>query len=273
MTSALSTQTHHHTHVHTTPSPSPPPRAPLALTPGPRATRLTELFLTALTHTLKTCSYANFAACFPTPAKHVPDSLHALWKQMNARFEELAKGEFESVLVERSVVEGLNGLDRLVAEAGRRRERGGMGGGSASASASASGVGEGQVPYVMSFLPGTLCLLTIADERPVADDSVVGGMDCRPHTLPPQALYLAHLTPYLQQAQSSLNAKLQTTQSQNAQLVRKIEDQRAEIERLVGGLEGVVSDLEEAREAVGGFVKGGMLAREVLDVDRELKVV
>jgi len=70
-----------------------------------------------------------------------------------------------------------------------------------------------------------------------------------------------------------LNAKLQTTQSQNAQLVEKIGDQRAEIQRLVAGLEAVVRDLESAKEAVGGAVGDGELGREVLDVDKELKVV
>ncbi len=115
-------------------SPSPPPPPPVAETPGPRASRLQEVFSTALTHTLKTCSYANFSACFPTPAKHVPESLQALWKQMNARIEELARGEFEDILRERDVVRNLNELDRLIAEAKKRKERG--------------PTGEVQVPYV-----------------------------------------------------------------------------------------------------------------------------
>ncbi len=95
----------------------------------------------------------------------------------------------------------------------------------------------------------------------------------RPHTLPPQALYLAHLAPHLAQAQSTLNAKLQTTQSQNAQLMEKITEQRGEIERLVGGLEGLVRDLEEAKDAVGAVFEDGELVREVLDIDGELRTV
>lgn len=95
----------------------------------------------------------------------------------------------------------------------------------------------------------------------------------RPHTLPPQALYLAHLAPYLAQAQSTLNAKLQTTQSQNAQLMEKITQQRAEIEGLVSGLEGVVRDLEEAKEAVGAVFGDGELVKEVLEIDGELRTV
>lgn len=109
------------------PSPSPPPAPPIAETPGPRATKLQTLFANALTHTLKTCSYANFSACFPTPAKHVPESLQALWKQMNTRIEEFARREFEAIVRERDVIRNLNELDRLVGEAKRRRERGGGG--------------------------------------------------------------------------------------------------------------------------------------------------
>ncbi len=55
--------------------------------------------------------------------------------------------------------------------------------------------------------------------------------------------------------------------------MEKIGDQRAEIQRLVAGLEAVVRDLESAKEAVGGAVGDGELGREVLDVDKELKVV
>lgn len=109
------------------PSPSPPPAPPIAETPGPRASKLQTLFSNALTHTLKTCSYANFSACFPTPAKHVPESLQALWKQMNTRTEDFASREFEAIVRERDVVRNLNELDRLVAEARRRKERGEMG--------------------------------------------------------------------------------------------------------------------------------------------------
>lgn len=95
----------------------------------------------------------------------------------------------------------------------------------------------------------------------------------RPHTLPPEALYLAHLAPHLQQTQSTLNAKLQTTQLHNVQLMETIGEQRAEIERLVGGLEGVVQDLKAAKEAVSGVVGDGELGREILDIDQELKAV
>ncbi|OJD11793.1 hypothetical protein AJ78_07506 [Emergomyces pasteurianus Ep9510] len=106
------------------PSPSPPPPAPVPLTPGPRATRLQQVFSEALLRTIRANSYANFSACFPTPAKHVPHSLESLWRQLNAKLEESARAEFDDVLREREVIKGLNELDRLVGEARLRRENG-----------------------------------------------------------------------------------------------------------------------------------------------------
>ncbi|KAM5472809.1 putative tyrosinase [Microsporum audouinii] len=105
-------------------SPSPPPAAPVPLTPGPRASRLQQVFSQALLHTIRTNSYANFSSCFPTPAKHVPRSLESVWRQLNAKLEESARAEFDDILRERGVVRGLNELDRLVGEAKLRRENG-----------------------------------------------------------------------------------------------------------------------------------------------------
>ncbi|KAL4870192.1 Nnf1-domain-containing protein [Aspergillus spectabilis] len=105
-------------------SPSPPPQPPIAQTPGPRVTRLQEIYAQALARTVRANSYANFAACFPTPAKHVPASLENVWRQLNAKLEESAKAEFEDILVERDAIGQLNELDRLVGEARVRREGG-----------------------------------------------------------------------------------------------------------------------------------------------------
>lgn len=137
-----------HTH-----SPSPPPQPPIAQTPGPRVTRLQDIYAQALARTLRSNSYANFATCFPTPAKHVPASLENVWRQLNAKLEESATAEFEEILLERDVIGQLNELDRLVGEARVRSESGGPGD---------HGEGEGEiVPYVLfSFLP---CLDLIWD--------------------------------------------------------------------------------------------------------------
>lgn len=104
-------------------SPSPPPPAPIPQTPGPRASRLDQVFDQALARTLRANSYANFAGCFPTPARHVPASLEGVWRQLNAKLEANAKAEFDDIVAERDAVAHLNELDRLVNDARVRREQ------------------------------------------------------------------------------------------------------------------------------------------------------
>ncbi|MCJ1458719.1 hypothetical protein MMC28_009093 [Mycoblastus sanguinarius] len=113
--------------VHHSRTPSPAPPAPLSLTPGPRATGLTNAFTSALTATVNTCSYANFSACFPTPARYAPAVLNSVWKQIVVQIEEKAKREFEEICIEKEVVGGLNELERLIGTAKARREGGGKG--------------------------------------------------------------------------------------------------------------------------------------------------
>ncbi|MCJ1382531.1 hypothetical protein MMC17_005644 [Xylographa soralifera] len=190
------------------PPPSPPPPTPF--TPGYLATRLSTLYASTLAHTLRACSYANFAACFPTPAARRPQVLHGLWLQVVGKIEAKAKEEFEGILEERDVVEGLNRLEGVV-EGGRgRRGRGGR-----------IGVGE---------------------------EGVV------PHLLPPLDLYNAHLSPQLVPIQADLEERLRSTRTRNEELVMLIQKQREEVERMVGGLEAVVRDLEGANEAMGDVV-------------------
>jgi kinetochore protein NNF1 len=104
-------------------SPSPPPEAPIASTPGPRAARLQKVFAGALSSSIKANSYANFSACFPTPATYCPTALEGVWKQLNARLEEECTRDFEKILEERSVVEGLNQWDSLIEEARQKKDR------------------------------------------------------------------------------------------------------------------------------------------------------
>ncbi|PVH84777.1 Nnf1-domain-containing protein [Cadophora sp. DSE1049] len=190
----------------TPPSPSPPPTAPIALTPGPRATAFQKLYSDALANTLKSISYPSFATCFPSIAEHAPSALKILHENMVGRLEGFAKAEFETILRERNVVENLNRLEDLIAEARRRRARGLDG-------------GEGEV------VP--------------------------PHTLSAPSLLRSHTTPLHQSQQSHLNAKLQTTESQNATLIEEIRRQRAEIEELLGLGEMLVKDLEGAGRRLG----------------------
>ena len=97
-------------------------------------------------------------------------------------------------------------------------------------------------------------------------------MDYRPHTLPPQSLYLAHLAPYLASTQAQLETELQSVQVENEQLAKGIERQRDEVERLVGGLEAVIADLETANTAMGDVVEGSGIRKEAIELDGESEV-
>jgi kinetochore protein NNF1 len=108
-------------------SPSPLPTdtgAPTQQTPGPRATALADLYSKALSATLRSCSYENFAECFPTPAARTPRVLRAVWEQINGKIAAKGNAEFENILAERNVVPGLNALETMIADAKGRKEAG-----------------------------------------------------------------------------------------------------------------------------------------------------
>ncbi|KAG9878172.1 hypothetical protein KCV05_g21516, partial [Aureobasidium melanogenum] len=71
-----------------------------------------------------------------------------------------------------------------------------------------------------------------------------------PHTLPASSLYLSHLAPLLSDQHASLSSRLQTAQSENADLVDTVSEQRREIERLVSQLETTIADIDAANEAL-----------------------
>ena len=56
-------------------------------------------------------------------------------------------------------------------------------------------------------------------------------------------------------------------------MVEEIKTQSQEAKRLLGGLEGVIADLEGATEAIGDVVDGGDLRTEVMEIEEELKGV
>jgi kinetochore protein NNF1 len=104
---------------------------------------------------------------------------------------------------------------------------------------------------------------SIADRILLVSDS--------PHTLGANELYQAHLAPYLEQAQSKLDLKLEATKAQNAELSEKIQLQRQEIESLLSGLEAVAGDLEGAIGATSDFDSERNLLMESLQMDEEVK--
>ncbi|SPO02873.1 uncharacterized protein DNG_05551 [Cephalotrichum gorgonifer] len=105
------------------PPPSPPLPAPhKAVTPGPRAAKLQELFETSLRHMLGKISWENLEGCYPTIATGAPAMLKGVRKTMVERLEGMCLKEFEKIMEKREVVPKLNELEDLVAEAIRRRE-------------------------------------------------------------------------------------------------------------------------------------------------------
>ncbi|KAK3357032.1 Nnf1-domain-containing protein [Lasiosphaeria hispida] len=105
-------------------APDSPPLPPkhTAVTPGPRAARLEQLFGSTLRHTLDKVSRDNFGACFPTVAARAPGTLEFVQRQMVDRLRGLCEKEFTSILQSRAVVPKLNELESLLSDAARRKQ-------------------------------------------------------------------------------------------------------------------------------------------------------
>jgi hypothetical protein len=74
----------------------------------------------------------------------------------------------------------------------------------------------------------------------------------RPHTFSADELYAAHIGSFLQQTNKELEEKIKTTQVNNQDMMQSILSQRAEMEELTRGLEGVIEDLEGSVQAMTG---------------------
>jgi kinetochore protein NNF1 len=101
---------------------SPPlPEKHVAATPGPRATRLRDLYAQALEHTLGKLAWDNFAACYPTIGSRAEGVLRQVQAQMVGKLGEKCEKEFDSIVASRQVVSKLNELEALIADAQQRR--------------------------------------------------------------------------------------------------------------------------------------------------------
>ncbi|KAF4121167.1 kinetochore protein NNF1 [Geosmithia morbida] len=171
--------------------------------PGPRATRLRDVYGQALEHTLSRLSDDNLSGCYPTVSSRAGPVLRQVQAQMVGKLGEKCRREFDSILEARAVVSRLNELDVLVTEAKARRD---------------SGV---DAPQVL------------------------------PNTLPPDRIMRAHLSRTLSSHKSQLNARLQTSQAQNAVMYDTIRAQRAEIGELLARVEAAAADVKGANAALG----------------------
>ena len=106
---------------------------------------------------------------------------------------------------------------------------------------------------------------------------------CRPHTLPAQRLYLAHLAPSLSQHSEALQQRQDSVQAENVELLSRVMQQRTGIETLVRGLESAVGDLdasvatlqrssEDDEGGANAAVDVEALKDEVRDVDEEMRM-
>lgn len=246
------------------PPPSPPlPARPVALTPGARAQRLQTLFDSALTHTLAKISPDNFAACYPTIAAHAPHTLQSLQAGLVERMRHLCAQEFAKTMARNDVVARLNELEALVGDAALRRKTA-AGGGTTIATATATlrrkGKGKGRVDDDDGGEPHT-------GNTNSNNNTTISPTP--PHLLPAEAVLAAHLAPHLASQQSQLNARLQNMQAANAGLWEAIAAQRAEMEGLLGALEGALRDVDGAAELMEG-VPAEELARESRAVEVEM---
>ncbi|KAJ6000073.1 hypothetical protein N7481_000482 [Penicillium waksmanii] len=111
----------------------------------------------------------------------------------------------------------------------------------------------------------------VSEARERKDESGDGDQEGdAPHTLGADELYKAHLTPYLRQAQSTLDSKLEATHAQNAELAQTVQAQRLEIERLLSHIESVVADVEGAASASTQFSQENKIREEAVHMDEEV---
>ncbi|KAG5987933.1 hypothetical protein E4U43_004896, partial [Claviceps pusilla] len=220
------------------PQPQPQPHQP----PGPRAQRLHQIHAASLTRTLDKLSYENLAPCFPTIARRAEPILRQVQSQMVHKLREKSEAEFEAILLARGVVGKLNELEGVVGKAAEAAKQ-------AEEAEEAKGPQEGR-----------------GKRRGMEEGGCVA-----PHLLPPQDILAAHLSPPLAAHQSLLNARLQTTQAQNALLADHVRQQRRQIDQLLDLLDRAVEDVRGANAVLGDVVDE--LAAESRAVDAELRGV
>jgi kinetochore protein NNF1 len=284
------------------PPASPPlPARHTAVTPGPRATRLQELFASSLTHTLAKISWENFASCYPTIAANAPGTLKAVQRQMVDRLEELCKVSilrrwWWGVVVGRPSGSEDWGLVFVKKRYGPR-EHGSWAFSPCGLVTDVYATAQKEFKSVMenrAVVPKLNELESLVSDatrrrgtspasaspipyvvqanhpipNPIVWDAADRCAPSRPHTLPAESVLRAHMAPHLTSQQSQLNAKLQNTQAQNETLFAEIQAQRAEIEALLAGLEGIISDVDAANGLLDDVVDE--LAQEARTAEVEM---
>lgn len=117
-----------------------------------------------------------------------------------------------------------------------------------------------------------LVMVVVVEVVVVTRESVHHADEGSLHTLSADELYEAHLTPFLQQADADLSSKSQVVQDDKVMMTERINEQRAEIEQLLKGLEGALHDIEGSVEALDAASLADLaeLKREVWEMEQEV---
>ncbi|KAB5558065.1 Nnf1-domain-containing protein [Coniochaeta sp. 2T2.1] len=210
--------------------PNPPspalPQAPIPLTPGPRASRLQEVYADRLRATLAKVSYANFASCYPTIAQNKPALLKSIQAQMVSILQDRCMREFDQILAQRDTVRKLNELEALVGRAAR------MG-------------GEGEID---------------GREAPVPPHTLPPATIQAAHLAPYLASQQGQLNARLQNTQAenaALFAEIKAQREEAGRLLGLVERVLADVDGAGALLDGVVEDVvREGREVEKEMSKG-----------------
>ncbi|KAH9826848.1 Nnf1 [Teratosphaeria destructans] len=91
-----------------------------------------------------------------------------------------------------------------------------------------------------------------------------------PHQLPAVQLYLAHITPFLEQNAERVKQKQEQRRKENLEIAEKVARQRREIEEVLGRLEGTFAKVRACAEVLGAEDVEA-LRGEVREVDEGLR--
>ena len=97
-----------------------------------------------------------------------------------------------------------------------------------------------------------------------------GGVPVPAHTLPARQLYISHLAPTLAEWEREMRERQEGLGRENEEIMERVAEQRRDIQRLIGGLESVVGDLNGSVRALQPEQMEG-LREEAREVDGAMR--
>ena len=96
------------------------------------------------------------------------------------------------------------------------------------------------------------------------------GVPVPAHTLPARQLYISHLAPTLAEWEREMRERQEGLGRENEEIMERVAEQRRDIQRLIGGLESVVGDLNGSVRALQPEQMEG-LREEAREVDGAMR--